>query len=200
MRFLTIFFLAATATSSVGWTQGQEAATTTSVSETSGAPTNVYVVQLTEFRMKRASDVKMTAGEIIKEFEEKKDKGDIEIVETIRMSTLANFESMVQVGRKVTVVTGVMNAPGRAPVRQMQNQMVGTMVRLTAEPRDSKTMLRLSYEASRLDGEGEEDIPPDIKTFQIETSLLVDPAKLVLVGGSNADSTSYLVVSVTSAK
>ncbi len=131
-----------------------------------------------------------------KSFDELKDNGDIEIIETIRLSAVSTYETMMQIGKKATVNVGVMNAPGRGPTRQMQQQMIGTLVRLTAEPSDGKTMLKLSYEASRFEGEGSDDCPPDTKTFQINTTLLLERDRKALVGGTSAESSTFLAVSI----
>jgi hypothetical protein len=152
---------------------------------------HAYMVQLTEFRIKKSTDAPVPTDEILKSFDELKDNGEIEIIETIRLSALPGYESMMQIGRRAAVTVGVMNAPGRGQTRQVQHQMIGTMVRLTAEPSNGKTLLKLTYEASRFEGEGTDDSPPDTKTLQFNTTLLLDPSKTSLVGGTSADSSTY---------
>ena len=117
--------------------------------------------------MKKKSDVYISSSEVVKSFGELKENGDIEIVETIRLSALPSFESMMQMGKRATVTVGVSNAPGRGQTRQMQQQMIGTMVRLTAEPSDGKALLKLSYEASRFEGRGTDENGSDQGQFRI---------------------------------
>ncbi len=194
MRLSILLFLASIVISSASFSQ--EVQDTQDVSKKSGELLNVRVVQLTEFRMKKASDVHLSSSEIVKSFEEMKADGDIEVIETIRLSALPGHESMMQIGKTATVVVGVANAPGRGQVRQRQQQIIGTMVRLTAEPIDGKVLLKLSYEASRFEGEGSDDVPPDMKTFQVNTTLVLDPSQTVLVGGTSAESSTFLAVAV----
>ena len=194
MRLSTILFLASITVTS--FCVAQEIENSQAVTNKSSGLGNAYIVQLTEFRFKKSSDMHIPSSEIVKSFDELKDNGDIEIIETIRLSALPSYESMMQIGNRATVTVGVMNAPGRGQTRQTQQQMIGTMVRLTAEPSDGKTLLKLSYEASRFEGEGSDDSPPDTKTFQINTTLLLDRSKTALVGGTSAGSSTFLAVSV----
>ena len=194
MRLTTMFFLTSLAVSSICF--AQEIENSQAASKKSSELGNAYIVQLTEFRMKKSSDVQTSSSEIVKSFDAMKDNGDIEVIETIRLSALPSYESMLQIGKRATVTVGVTNAPGRGQTRATQQQLIGTMVRLTAEPSDGKTRLKLSYEASRFEGEGSDDSQPDTKTFQINTTLLLDRSKTVLVGGSSAESSTFLAVSV----
>ncbi len=194
MRFSTVLFLVFMTASSFG--SAQEIDSSQAALKQSSELGNVYIVQLTEFRMKKSADVHLSTSEIVKSFDEMKDNGDIEIIETIRLSALPSYESMMQIGRRATVTVGISNAPGRGQVRQMQEQMIGTMVRVTAEPCDGRTLLKLSYEASRFEGEGSDDSPPDTTSFQLNTTLLLEPSKTALVGGTSAGSSTFLAVSV----
>jgi hypothetical protein len=194
MRFSTVLFLGSIMATSFCF--AQEDKNSQAVTNKSSGLGNAYIVQLTEFRMKKSSDVQLSSIEILKSFDQLRDNGDIEIIETIRLSALPTYESMMQIGKKATVTVGVMNVPGRPQARQMQQEMIGTMVRLTAEPCDGKTLLKLSYEASRFEGERSNDSPPDTKTFQINTTLLLDRSKTTLVGGTSAESSTFLAVSI----
>jgi hypothetical protein len=155
-----------------------------------------YLVQLTEFRISDSSHAGWSTDEIVKRFERREEDGDVEIVETIRLSVLSGHESMVQVGRRARVTVGVVSTPGRGPTRQMESHNIGTMVSLTAEPADGRVLLKLSYTSSRFEGEGTDESPPDTTTFQIDATLLLEAGKPTLVGGSSASPTSYLMVSV----
>lgn len=161
------------------------------------SPAQSYVVQFTEFRLKSSSDPKLSASEIVKSFEQMRDDGKVELVEVVRLSTLAGYESMVQFGKMASVTVGTTAAlPGRGPTRQLQRQSVGTLVRVTAEPQEGKVLLKLAYEASRFEGAGQEDSPPDTVTVQFNTTLLIETGKPTLVGGTSADATTFLLVSI----
>ena len=193
MRFSTFLFLSIILS---GTCFAQEADSHQVVSKPTSGLEKPYIVQLTEFRWKKSADTKMSSSDIVKALEEMKDTGDVEMIETIRLSALLGYENMMQICKRVSVTVGVMIAPGRGQTRQTQQQMVGTMVRITVEPANGKTLLKLSYEASRFEGEGTEDSPPDTKTFQVNSTLLLDDSKTALVGGTSAESTTFLAVSV----
>lgn len=104
---------------------------------------------------------------------------------------------MVQFGRRATVTVGRTSAgPGRPTARHTQQQEVGTQVRVLASQQEGKVLLKLSYNASRLEGEGTEDSPPDTSTVQFDTTLLLEPGTPTLVGGTSSKTGSYLLVSV----
>jgi hypothetical protein len=113
---------------------------------------------------------------------------------------------MVQFGKSAAVTVGVTNfggAPnfqgGRGSARQVQYRQVGTLVKLTAVSQADKVLLKLSYEVSRLEG-GAPDNPeeaPDMIVTQFNTTLLIEPGKPTLVGGTSAEPTNFLLVSVT---
>lgn len=163
----------------------------------SAEPTESYVVQLTEFRLKSSLDPKLTASEIVEQFAKLKDDETIQPVETIRMSTLGGTESMVQFARQATVTVGTSVSGRGARVRQTQTQRIGTMVRLTATPQSGKVLVKLSYESSRFDGKGTEDSPPDTVTTLMNSSHLVELGKPKLIAGTSEGSTSFLLLTVS---
>ena len=78
----------------------------------------------------------------------------------------------------------------------MQQRQIGTLVRLTSRPKDEKVFLELFYEASRLEGAGTDDKPPDTVTVQFQTTLLIEPGTPTLIGSSSSDKTTVLLVSI----
>jgi hypothetical protein len=190
-RLLAVSWLAC------GVVLGQDSVPSTTANNGPAAAPQSYVVQLTEFRLKESSDPSLSAGDIVRSFQQMKDDENLELVETVRLSTLAHHESMVQFGKQATVITGVaFPGAGRAPARSTQQQTIGTLVRVTVEPRDGKVLLKLSYEVSRFEGELPEDRPPHTVTKQFNTTLLIEAGKPTLVAGTSADATSYLIVSI----
>jgi hypothetical protein len=74
---------------------------------------------------------------------------------------------------------------------------VGTIVRVTATPENGSVFLKLTYETSKLDGNGDEDTPPELTKTQISTTQLLELGQPRLVGSSTSTPTSVVVVKVT---
>jgi hypothetical protein len=133
-----------------------------------------YVVQLTEFRWKGSTDPALSPRVIVRAVDQLRKDGKLDVIETVRLSALENHESMAQFGKSVPMTTGVADTrQGR--VRNVDFQQVGTMVKLTAVPKDGKVVLELQYEASRLNGEGAGDLPPSTLTTQFKTTPMIEP-------------------------
>ena len=166
------------------------------------APSNVkgeqsYFLLLREFRIKMPLDYNLTAPEIAKSFDQLKKDGKVELIDTIRLTVLENNESMVMFGKRTNVTTGVGRTPqGLRQISQASFQL-GTSVRATVSPQDSKVLLKLSYDASRLEGVATEETPPDTITVQFSTSLLLELGMPTLVGGSTAEETDFLMVTIS---
>ena len=154
-----------------------------------------YVLQLTEFRFKSSVDPKITAREIVAQFEKPKTDDSIQHIETIRMSIQSGVNNKVQFGRQVTVTTGMMTNAGKS-TRITQDRSVGTVLRVSAIPQGQSVQLGIDYESSRFDGDGTEDSPPDTVTAKITSMQLFEIGKPMLVGGTSAGETSYVIVSV----
>ena len=162
---------------------------------TSDPAVQSYVVQLTEFRLKSSSNPALTASDIVASFEQMSGDGMVDVVEIVRLSALAGFETVAQFGKMATVTVGVAQPfGGRGSARQIQN--VGTVVRITAFSQEEKVLLKLTYEATRLRDSPQEDIPPDAVTVSVNTTLLIEPGKPTLVAGTSADATTFLLVSI----
>lgn len=155
-----------------------------------------YVVQLTEFRWKGSADLALSPRELVRAVDQLRKDGKLDVIETVRLSALENHESMAQFGKSVAIVTGVADT-GQGRVRNVGFHQVGTMVKLTAVPKDGKVVLELQYEASRLNGEGAADLPSSTLTTQFKTTLMIEPGTPTLVGSTTAQPSSLLVVSIT---
>lgn len=155
-----------------------------------------YNVELTEFRLKESLDPNLHVEKLAGVLREQKTSDIVELTETVRLSVLTNHESSVQFGKSVTVTVGaVVSANGRA--RSTQVRQVGTVARVTAMEEGGKVLLKLMYEASRNDGKGTDDSPPDVFTTKIETTILLKPDTPALIGGTSAEPSSYLLVTVS---
>lgn len=216
MRLLLIFSAASMLIPAVCGAQdrvvGQASAAAFEASAAADADHRSYVVQLTEFRLKSASDTKMTADDIVAKFTEGGD--DVEVVQTVRLSTLTGFESFAQFGTVKSITTSWSSGsdrrggggPPSAPVRSTTDYPVGTIARVKLSPVGDSVAMQLKYEKSYVEGdEGKEFDPatyvqPDRKSSQYETTLLLEPGKPAFVGGTSGDDSTYLVVSVSDAK
>lgn len=155
-----------------------------------------YIVQLSEYKINGPTDPSQTAADIVASLMKADAKTKPELIETVRLSTLSGSESMVQFGKQVRVTSGTVSVRGTT-ARQMQNVQFGTIVRVTATPRAGKVVVKLSFESSRLDGKGAENSPPDISTTQIESTQLLEIGKPTLIGGTTADTSSFILLTVT---
>jgi hypothetical protein len=173
--------------------------------EAGAASPKSYVVQLTEFRFANAVDPKLTAAHIVHAFQQADAEKSFELIETVRLTALESHETMVQFGRNTAVTVGVANFsgapnfPGGRNTRQTQYRQVGTLVRLTAQSQAEKVLLKLSYEVSRLEAQAPDDLEadsPDVIVIQFDTALLIEPGKPTLVGGTSAEPSNFLLVSV----
>ncbi|MCU0709768.1 MAG: hypothetical protein MUF23_15910 [Pirellula sp.] len=180
----------------------------------------VFHFRVTEFRLKKEQDLNTVPGQIVLSIDEMKANGDIEIIETMRLTVLDGHPSVMKQKKTAAVTTGTVNVPlgfpnrggqpgdrpgsrsgpqgeagGGIQQRSMSYVSLGSTVQLTAHDSNGQVLVMLSYNAARLHGDSSEDRMPDIKEFSIDTTLLLDPGKTTIVGGSNADSTSYLAIS-----
>ena len=155
-----------------------------------------YVIQVTELHTNVPIDSKMDSKELLDKFEQLKKDGKVELLETIRLSALEGQESMAQFGRQAAVTAGTSQVmPGRA-VRNIQMTQVGTLVRVTVQRHEDEVLLKLTYEASRLGEQANQDSPPDVVTVQCNTTLAVGPGQTVLAGSMFSANSTLLLVSV----
>jgi hypothetical protein len=168
---------------------------TSTISDQTGKQ-STYVVQLTEFRLKQTLDPSLSAAQILELVSTKDKNAGYEPIETIRLSTLSGTETVVQFGRRVNVTVGKTVTRGGETARSVQAFDVGAIVRVTATPENGSVSLKLTYETSRLDGNGDEDTPPELTKTQISTTQLLELGQPRLVGSSTSAPTSVVVVTV----
>jgi len=175
---------------------GQEQTQLKAIAVSQDESQQTYVVQLAEFRMKSSSDSTMSDTEIVEHFLKSKNDGLVQQIETIRMSTLSGTESMVHFIKGVTVTVGRTSNGRTPPSRVTQDRSIGTMLKLRASPQNEKVLMTLSYESSRLNGEGTEDSPPEAFTTRVESTHLFEIGKPKLIAGTNAGETTFVLVTV----
>lgn len=156
-----------------------------------------YFIQFTEFRFKHSLDVKRTASEIVESFDQWHQEGKIELIETVRMTALEYHESTAQFGKTTTLTTGVTRTAQGIQQRSMQSVPIGTVVRVTATPQESKVLLKVAYDVSRIDDSVSEEKQPDTVKIQLNTTLLLEIGKAKLVGGMTSDTNDFLMVKIS---
>ena len=155
-----------------------------------------HIVQVTELRANVPLAPTMDSKELLAAVEQIRKEGKADLIETVRIAALDGQESMAQFGRQTAITTGTsQSAPGRM-VRSIQMTQVGTLVRVTTQSQDGKTVLKLTYEASRLGEPVNEDSPPDVISVQCNTTLVLSPGETVLVGGLSSAQSTFLLVTV----
>lgn len=152
-----------------------------------------YLITVSEYRLKEAVASQITAEMIADAINAKK----AELVESVMLSAIAESESMVQFGRIVSVTVGRV-VQGQVNVRNVKSSEIGTILRVTVSPKGNKVAAQLSFESSRLVGEGTEDSPPDTVSTTITTTQLFDLAKPTLVSASTSGEGSFIFFTVSS--
>ena len=192
----SLLLLAAASLFSCSFCYGADEPASTAAKSLEGAEPSAYIVEFTEFQLKGPPNTKLNAHDLVRVLEEEKTSDNVKFVETVRLSVLTNHESLVQFGKAVTVTVGaVLSASGRA--RNTQTRQVGTIARVTASHQNGHVLLKLMYEAARHNGQGTDDSPPDVTTSKFETTLLLKPGIPALVGGTSAEPSSYLLVTLS---
>ena len=155
-----------------------------------------FHLQFTEFRFKHSPEVSRTSNEIVQSFDQLNKEGKIELVQTVRLNVLEYHENTVQIGKNVSVVSGVTRtAQGQQQSRQSMS--IGTLVQVKATPQDGKVLLKVAYTASRMDDNESEEKPSDIATITFNSTHLLEFGKATLVGGVTSDTNNFLMVTIS---
>jgi hypothetical protein len=158
-------------------------------------PPQSYMLTLVEFRMKVPEGGEMKVENIAKDYERLLAAGSLSSVETVRLSLLEGHPMEALFGKSTAIPTGVsQTVNGRT--RSMGQAQIGTSVKATALSKDDRVLLKLSYEASRIVGQIKEEVTPDIERIKIDSSLLLENGKRVVVAGTSAAESSYLMVTL----
>jgi hypothetical protein len=168
-------------------------------------PNVTYQIELVEFRIGGGPEPGITPEEILERLAKRGEASNVEVIQTFHLSAIAGEESMARIGVLTSITTGVQNVPagfqGRAgpmpTIRNMQQVELITSLRVVANPKGDKISARVSYSASRLEGEKPDDHSPDIASFTIESQILVNSGQRVLLGGTHSNSSNYAAITVT---
>lgn len=152
-----------------------------------------FVFQIAEIRTAAAAPVGLSAADVLKWLEEAEKSGQIEFLETVRMTVVEDQRSLAQFGRSVAVVTGESQTlDGRRQNRELRE--FGTIVNLVAKPNGDTVGVELSYSAARPITEAADGAAAETITTQVKTKLIVEPGKPTLVTAKSAKSGTYLVL------
>ncbi len=154
-----------------------------------------YEMVLTEFRFDTDPDAEISSDEILRQFQDRNSDDDIVLVETVRLRTQADIECQIQYGKQLEVTTGIIQN-GRGQQRVTQTIAIGTILRVILSPEDGKVLVRMTYESSKLEGEGDVDSPPDTTKSTLQTTVLAEPGELMLLGGQASGKGRFFVAVV----
>ncbi len=160
-------------------------------SESTKAPVR-FMVTLSEYQLGSSVPDNASEADIVESIREK----TVQPTETIRLSVINDVEGMVQFGKLATVTVGK-TVNRDVTTRQSQNVQVGTMLKLTLSTENEAILANIAFEASRFQGEGTDDSPPDIASTTIKTTQLLEFGRPCLIGSSSSGKTSYVFVTVT---
>ncbi len=199
MRYLTLFLaliLAACNTAAAQPGTEPEAAQADPAPAAAATPPQIYIVELSEYRLKSRFEDDLTASEIVERLAQLKRDGEVDTVETLLLSALEGKASFVHFSKKSAVTVGVVQAgPGRE-VRQTEERSAETQFELLAKPEGEKTRIQAVYRASRLGEDGTEISPPSTSAVSIETTLLLEFEKPVLIGATDAETPTYITLTI----
>jgi hypothetical protein len=130
----------------------------------------------TEHDLVQRLDEESLAANVIKNQYVLAGAGAATVFRRFSVITVGEEEAMVQLGRRVTVITGRLLAPNaNAPVRQItQDRDVGTMVHMVPILAGDKVVLELNFESSSIGSVGGAGGTPETKTATIQVSAAVD--------------------------
>ncbi|MAG93219.1 MAG: hypothetical protein CMJ48_05665 [Planctomycetaceae bacterium] len=164
--------------------------------EITGAPNDKRLVGLSDSAEKVAARVR-----------ELESKGEVDVLDRIRLTTLEDQRAMVQVGRSVAVASGRMvSSRGGSPRTSYQQQQIGTLISATARVDGKTVVAELQVEKSQLERlpakadskPDDEFVPRATETMTSQTTVRIADGTTVLAGGmqthSKTASTQKLVL------
>ena len=154
-----------------------------------------FSVRVTEFEFKSPAGDQVNNAEILKHLADPENRQKVVEIQTLRLSAIDGQDATAKFGRRVTVTTGKTTSD-RGVTRHTQFLDIGTMIQLSGIVKENTCSIAISYEASRLDGEGTDDSPPDVVNSRLTGTYVADLGKPILLGGTNEGMTTFLVLTV----
>ena len=113
----------------------------------------------------------------------------------LRFTHAVGIESNLQVGRTVSVVVGEARDPRGGIMRNTTMQEIGTMAKLKTTPTESGVILaHFTYESSDLEVNQPESMTPDITQLSIESTIVLETGKTVLLLGTDGRSPKVITI------
>lgn len=114
----------------------------------------------------------------------------------LRFTHAVGIESNLQVGRTVSVVVGEARDPrGGGIMRNATMQEIGTMAKLKTTLTESGVILaHFTYESSDLEVSQPESMTPDITQLSIESNIVLETGKTVLLLGTDGRSPKVITI------
>lgn len=151
-----------------------------------------FLVTISEYQLGEVFTDSATEAEILDSIRKK----TVPPTETIRLSVIKDVEGMAQFGKVANVTIGK-TVNREITTRQTQNVQVGTLLKAKVRLENEAIVANITFEASRLQGNGTEDSPPDIASTTINTTQSLEIGKPRLIGSSSGGKTSYVFVTIT---
>lgn len=104
--------------------------------------------------------------------------------EALQCTVVDGFKTKLMFGRMVSVITSITETQ-RGETRNMVSREIGTGLSVLARQAGERVALELEYQASRLDGENNGELPPpDTSTQQFTSTVLLKLNKPTLMASS----------------
>ena len=150
-----------------------------------------YFITLSEYKFLDPVPTAKTDVEIVRLIEERK----LEPVETIRLSAIAESESSVAFGKMVYVTVGT-TGNDRDRRNNKTSFDTGTVLTITAAPRDHGVLLKIQYTSSRV-LQATDESQPEISSIKLTSSPVLSLNEPTLLASTSSSGSSYLVVNVS---
>ncbi len=153
--------------------------------------TTQYLVELTEYSLDKAVSIGLSEPELIVAIRDANAKP----VETIRMTAMAEAESFVQLGRRITVTTGTVKN-GNTASRQTTDVEIGTILRIRVKPNANEAIANIDYTTSRVEGDATDEQAPDILTNTTQSTQLYTLGKPRLLSMIDSGKRTAIIVTL----
>ena len=159
-----------------------------------------FVIELTRLELKDStsdSAAGLSGAQLDAQIRQWRESDQIAAEESISLTSVENFKSTVQFGRRLAVVTSTSSFGGGRSSRQSTWQDLGTLIAATISTRDGHIIAELSYESSRYEPSDDEDAPGETLTTTLMTGLFLRPGEQQVVTSSQATDHVVLLVTVS---
>jgi len=159
-----------------------------------------------------AIDLSAKADDPLKQLKVLQSKGQVTLINHLRLSTLDNQPCFVQVGERTPTVRSISSAASQrsrtsgSTARSYSYDSIGTLVKVTPRVTGDRTIaMEVQIEKSRLDQKKESEdspMPPTIVTSTFESTVRVADGGATLLSGSTAnengnEAVSFVIIRAT---